>query len=259
MADSGRGTKDRWGPFQLGTCHEGLGPGLGQLYEAWREDTGAPVLLVRPGADVDWQPEGPLHIQLRFHPAGSTVSVEMEAPSAPDLSEVTNLLVLTTAAVTREEDRPQVRAHVASRPRPASPALPASRAPRTGRGWLLAGLAGLAMGAGVRLCLEREPVSAERHAAAPETELDAMALSGSTKPGPPAFAYPLPAKPFRNQAKAPCYPELDEVEINGGCWTTLKRRPPCLKNVQAEYKDECYLPISKDRDRGDQPKQSVEP
>jgi hypothetical protein len=259
LADSGRRTKERWGSFHLGACHDGLGAGLGELYEAWREDTGAPVLLVRPGANVDWQPEGPLQVQLRFHPAGSTVSVETEAPTPPDLSEVVNLLVLTTAAVTRVEEHPQVRAHVASRPRTAGSVIPSLRKPLIGRDWRLAGLVGLAIGACVWLCLEWKFATPELHTSAAETEPDAMALSGSTKPGQATLAYPLPARPFRNQAIAPCYPQLDEVEINGGCWTTLKRRPPCLKDVQAEYKGECYLPISKDRDRGDKPAQSLEP
>lgn len=250
---------DKWGSFQLGTCHDQLGPGLGQLYEAWKEGTGAPVLLVRPGTDVDWQPEGPLQVRLRFHPAGDTVSIEMEAPTPPALSEVTNLLVLTTAAVTRVEDRPQVHAHVASPPRTDIPFPAPPWARHNGRQWMLAGLAGLTMGVGVWLCLDSEPTRPERHTFAPERERDARFLSGSTKPGQPPIGYPLPAKPFRNQAAAPCYPELDEVEINGGCWTTLERRPPCLENVQAEHKGKCYLPISKDRDRGDRPGQSMNP
>jgi hypothetical protein len=57
------------------------------------------------------------------------------------------------------------------------------------------------------------------------------------------IAYPLPSKPFSDQAKAPCHPNLDEVEINGGCWVTLERRPPCRDN-QAEYQGKCYLPVS---------------
>jgi hypothetical protein len=61
--------------------------------------------------------------------------------------------------------------------------------------------------------------------------------------GPAVIAYPLPEKPFSDQAKAPCHPNLDEVEINGGCWVTLERRPPCRDN-QAEYQGKCYLPVS---------------
>ena len=37
----------------------------------------------------------------------------------------------------------------------------------------------------------------------------------------------------------------------------VARRPPCLKDVQAEHKGKCYLPISKDREG--KPAQSIEP
>ncbi|MET0400754.1 MAG: hypothetical protein ABW123_00060, partial [Cystobacter sp.] len=87
------------------------------------------------------------------------------------------------------------------------------------------------------------------------TEEEAQILTDSWPPAPKGFAYPLPSKPFSNQAAAPCYPEVDEVEINGGCWVALDRRPPC-RELQAEYKDKCYLPVTKSRTR---PAQSVQP
>ncbi len=43
--------------------------------------------------------------------------------------------------------------------------------------------------------------------------------------------------------KASCIPHEGEVEINGGCWVALEKRPPCF-NSQAEYKGKCYLPVS---------------
>lgn len=33
------------------------------------------------------------------------------------------------------------------------------------------------------------------------------------------------------------------VPINGGCWGTLERRPPCHEE-QAEYQGKCYLPVA---------------
>lgn len=39
------------------------------------------------------------------------------------------------------------------------------------------------------------------------------------------------------------YPNKGEVEINGGCWVELARRPPCY-GKQAEYRGKCYLPVS---------------
>jgi hypothetical protein len=55
-------------------------------------------------------------------------------------------------------------------------------------------------------------------------------------------AYPL-ARPFIDQAKAPCKPREGEVEIHGGCWVALEKHPPCFDN-QAEHGGKCYLPVS---------------
>ncbi|WNG28518.1 hypothetical protein F0U62_34335 [Cystobacter fuscus] len=265
MAKEKHWTRDRLGSFYLGASHDELGPGLGRLYEAWQEGTGAPVLLLQPGANVNWQPEGPLRIQLSFDPRWSTVSVKVEeAPAPPDLSDVANILVLTTAAITRVEDNPQVRAHVASSPRPhAMPSAPPppEREPRFGRGLALAALLVLSLGLGVWLCAEHGSAGPGLLSSAMETEgpskRHVWILGNSKYPGADAIGYPMPATPFDNQSTKPCYPELDEVEINGGCWFTVERRPPCLKDVQAEYKGKCYLPISKDR--GKKPVRSIEP
>lgn len=258
MADEKRGTIARLGPILLGPWHDELGPGLGRLYEAWQEDSGEPVLLLRPDTAVDWSPAGPLKLQVFFNPDVSTVTVKVEeAPAPADLTDVTNLLVMTTAAVTRVEDNPQVRAHIASKPRSRGrTSLPRSaRGPRLGLA--LGGLAALVLG--VWLCLERassEPtlVWAESLSDTPGAG-SAWILGNSEHPGTGAIAYPMPSKPFTNQAVSPCYPELDEVDLNGGCWFEVARRPPCLKDVQADYKGKCYLPISKDR--GKKPGRSV--
>jgi hypothetical protein len=265
MADEKHWTHDRLGSFYLGARHDDLGPGLGRLYEAWQEGTGAPVLLLQPGANVNWQPEGPLRVQLVFDPRWSTVTVKVEdAPAPPDLSDVANILVLTTAAITRVEDNPQVRAHVAAEPRPhamPSAPLPTAREPHFERGLALAALVVLLLGLGVWLCSEHDSIGPGH--ASPATATDAPTksrvwiLGNSKYPGAEAIAYPMPDKPFDNQSTKPCYPELDEVEINGGCWFEVARRPPCLKDVQAEYKGKCYLPISKDR--GKKPVRSIEP
>ncbi|MFY0582964.1 hypothetical protein ACN28S_59545 [Cystobacter fuscus] len=88
MADEQHWTSVRLGPFHLGASHDDLGPGLGRLYEAWHTDTGAPVLLLRPGGDVNWQPEGPWRVQLLFDPNWSSVVVKVEQAPAPlDVSD----------------------------------------------------------------------------------------------------------------------------------------------------------------------------
>jgi hypothetical protein len=74
--------------------------------------------------------------------------------------------------------------------------------------------------------------------------LDAPAVLVQTaKPTSSAITYPLPKKPFRNQAKTPCMPRKGEVEINGGCWIALEKRPPCYED-QAEHQGKCYMPVA---------------
>ncbi|WP_211241477.1 hypothetical protein [Cystobacter fuscus] len=122
-----------------------------------------------------------------------------------------------------------------------------------------AGLALLALGLGAGLLLAGKP----GHPPSPapvelsdiRSEVDAPIVTGSAPPAPTSLAYPLPKKPFRNQAITPCKPELWEEEINKGCWMALDQRPPCL-DVQAEYQGTCYLPVAKDRGR---PPQSARP
>ncbi|HZH79016.1 MAG TPA: hypothetical protein VEY88_23515 [Archangium sp.] len=58
------------------------------------------------------------------------------------------------------------------------------------------------------------------------------------------IAYPLPDKPFSNQARPPCRTNADHVAINGGCWMEIARRPPCHEE-QAEYEGKCYIPVMK--------------
>jgi hypothetical protein len=58
------------------------------------------------------------------------------------------------------------------------------------------------------------------------------------------LTYPLPAKPFRNQAVPPCETNKGAVEIKGGCWVALEQKPPCFSD-QAEYQGKCYLPVAK--------------
>ncbi|WP_420945112.1 hypothetical protein [Archangium gephyra] len=74
---------------------------------------------------------------------------------------------------------------------------------------------------------------------------------------PAGLTYPLPAKPFSDQAKAPCLPKKGEVEINGGCWKALEKRPPCYED-DAEYQGKCYAPVSA-RSRKPREPQSIQP
>jgi len=87
------------------------------------------------------------------------------------------------------------------------------------------------------------PPVAQWEAMRPRAWNRAPALINKRSLGVGPIAYSLPEKPFIDQAKAPCLTKEDEVEINGGCWMELARRPPC-REKQAEYRGKCYLPVS---------------
>jgi hypothetical protein len=232
------------GSFQLGRRYEEVGLDLGSLHEARHVGTGRAALTLLPGDRVEWQPEGPWRVRLSCEPELPSVTLEVEqAPASARVTELADILVLMTAAVERVEDNAQVQAHlVRGRVRPWA---------RWGPG-AVAGFAVLALGLGVWLYGASGPEHPEPTSPGVESQgpalTDAPDLIRAEDSQTPSVAYPLPAQPFRNQAKAPCRTEADEVDINGGCWMELARRPPCSV-TQAEYQGKCYMPVSKDRGR----------
>jgi len=240
------------GAFLLGRRYDEAGPDLGRLYEARHAATGRPALTLLPGERVSWEPEGDWKVSLFFDRESSAVTIRVdEAPPAARAAELANLLVLADASARRVEDSDPWQAHIASGP---------MRSPwRSRHMHSLAGLAGLFLGLGPWPSWQGgsiyPPLTAVVMASEAGAEKNAPLLTESKPPIPDALAYPLPSKPFKDQAAAPCQPKLFEEEINGGCWLALKRKPPCL-NVHAEHQGTCYLPISKNRGR---PPQAAEP
>ncbi|AKJ03478.1 Hypothetical protein AA314_05104 [Archangium gephyra] len=119
---------------------------------------------------------------------------------------------------------------------------------RSPRGLLVAGLTALALGALLlpRFSGESEGPDSEARASAGAlavAEVQAPVLVDLDGSGVPTITYPLPVRPFSDQAKAPCFPKSGEVEINGGCWVELAKRPPCYDD-QAEHQGKCYMPVS---------------
>lgn len=228
--------------FQLGRRYEEVGPELGSLYEARHADTGRAALKLFPGDRMEWQPEGEWRMRLSCQPEPPSVTLEVErAPAPVQVTELADILVLMTAAVERVEDNPEVQAHLAG----------GRESPR--KRWgprAAAGFAVLALGLGFWL----HGVNAPEHLEPTSPDVDSRTFPKTSAPTlvsadasqTTTIAYPLPSEPFRNQAKAPCKTKRGEVEINGGCWVELARRPPCFED-QAEYQGKCYLPVSKDR------------
>jgi len=248
VADEKSGEDREMGAFELGRRYDEVGPDLGRLYEARHGATGRPALTLLPGEGVEWEPEGDWEVSLFYKRKSASVTLRVDqAPASARATELANLFVLTDAAVRLVEDNPRLSAHLASGPM--------HRPWHVGLMPALAGVAGLFLALGVCLYGTRDSRCQPLAAPLVAAEIDAPLLSESEPRVPETLAYPLPARPFRDQAAAPCKPQVDEVEINGGCWLALKRSPPCL-DVQAEYQGTCYLPVAKHRGR---PPQAAEP
>lgn len=244
----------RLGPFHLGRRykHKDLGAGLGRLYEAHNVHTGASALVLMPDRHADWEPIEDWRISASSHVSPPHVVLEVEhAPTSGRLPALSELLDLLASALERVEQNAEVRAHLTREPiGPRRRWLGRSRRwLRSRRGLAITGLATVTLGVGLWLGFTgfdtgpaHEPRTAHGVAAEAAARLDAPIMIDKHDRGAAAIAYPMPGGPFRNQAKAPCFPDEGEVEINGGCWVALEKRPPCLKN-QAEYQGKCYLPV----------------
>ncbi|WNG24477.1 hypothetical protein F0U62_10955 [Cystobacter fuscus] len=252
MANEKRGGGSGWGPFERGGSYNEVDPSLGSLHDAWDVETGRAVLQLLPTDRVEWQPEGSWRISLfcKPHPAAVTVRVE-EAPGSMPVSELADILVLTTAAVTRVEDSPRLRAHLSSGLSP-----PPSNSRRS-MGCTGANRTGLSLGLSVWLLVSfsgsPSPLGRGEPAGSFSRE-GGSAFVDLAELNPSVLAYPMPEKPFRDQAVPPCKRNRSVVEINGGCWVELSQTPPCDSDT-AEYQGKCYMPGAKPKKLP----QSVEP
>lgn len=154
---------------------------------------------------------------------GMTLMVE-RAPEPTQVTELTNIFVQITAALTRVEDNPKVQAH---RARGTVPPWGRWAASALALGIMLLGMSKLALEVMAFWAPQGDRLA----------QLNAPTLTSTAEPSQTALAYPPPYEPFRNQAKAPCRVTLGVA-------------------IQAEDKGKCYLPVSKERDR---PAQAAEP
>ena len=263
MADEKKWKGGRLGPFGIGRRLEGVEPELGRLYEAHHVKTGAPAVVLVPGRSMDWEPEESWQVRVSSNEAPAYVALEVErGPALGTLPELARMFDLITSALERVERSVQARGHLTGQP-VGRVKLYVGRARRLLRSWrwrAAAGLALVTLGAGLWLLLSGAGSGGQHvaHGVALEalSQADAPGLISTYNLETGVIAYPMPAKPFRNQAVAPCKSKWDEVEINGGCWLELPRRPPC-KEVQAEHRGKCYMPVAKDR--GSRESLSIQP
>ncbi|HEX5747131.1 MAG TPA: hypothetical protein VFZ09_12885 [Archangium sp.] len=250
MAEKKTWKGGRLGPFHLGKRYKNVGTDLGRLYAAHDVDTGNAALVVMPSDNADlesWR----VRATSQAEPPYFALEVE-QAPASGRLPELSNMLDLLTSAVERLEKNEEARAHltggaVSTWKRWVGRMKRLLRSPR---GPLLAGLAALILGGLLWSRLGGDSTGSDGKARG-NTGAGALAMTDPQAPtlvdldpsDVPAITYPLPARPFSDQAKVPCFPKSGEVEINGGCWVALEKRPPCFEN-QAEYQGKCYMPVS---------------
>lgn len=256
QAEAGEEKSDQVGPYQIQEQVPHAAHSPGQLYRATHETSGATALVLKLSEKQGAAALKDVRVSLISSSASAGyVAMQVEQTPwsrAPDRQSVESL-VFTFESV-REAVRYMARA------------VPASYEPRFR--WRL-GL-GVASAAAVcalllALCLapETQPqrgpeplasappapgsqdkqLTAYSGAEGADAPLNATTLVQTEDPNSSGITYPLPAKPFGNQAKAPCKPRKGEVEINGGCWVALEKRPPCYDD-QAEYQGKCYLPVA---------------
>jgi hypothetical protein len=197
-------------------------------------------------------------VRASFQVTPPFIALEVEqAPDSGRLAELADLLVLLLAGLDAVRNNARMRAHLTRAPMGQRMGLPALK------GLAVAGLAVLALCGGLWLAMANRPMESSTPAPSTpgagelaDTGLQSSFLIDGEVQSPAGISYPLPDKPFQNQAKPPCITRRDEVAINGGCWVALERRPPCHEE-QAEYKGKCYLPVSSNR--GSRVPQSLSP
>lgn len=246
MADAKRGKAGRLGPYRLGRRYGLMDPemeDLGRLHEAHNMLTDSPALVLLPGPSASGVPEEDWTLLVKVQASPPYVAVDVkEAPASGEPAELAGLFEVLTRMMERVEWSDETRRHMRQ---------------QEGRGLRRGVLYGVGMSvAALGLFLlvthgrtHTESQSGEQHATtgaavqAVKERQGAPSLVNTGDVGPAVIVYPLPAKPFSDQAKAPCKSNLDEVELNGGCWMELAKRPPCGENY-AEYQGKCYVPVS---------------
>lgn len=235
----------RLGPFQLGKRYKHASAELGYIHEARNVQTGAPALVMMPGPRPTWGPKKSWRVRASFQSAPPFIALEVDqAPATGRLAELANQLTLLLAALEAVGSNPRMRAHLTGSPMGQWVKRPWLR------GLVAAGLAVLVLAGGLWWGISARPMdppsaspSALNLNGMSDTGLPSTVLIDGQAKGPAGIAYPLPDKPFTSQVRPPCRTNADHVEINGGCWVALERRPPCGEH--AEYQGKCYIPVIK--------------
>jgi hypothetical protein len=217
-----------------------LGGGLGRLYEARNTKTGNPALLLMPGPKGDLRAEEEWHVRATTSVTPPYLALEVEhAPVNGQLRQLTWMLERWAAALVRIDTRPEARAHLTGGAKEPRPPHPAGRLGSPGGALGLAALLAFAVVLWPRATVHhQEGHSQQVHSVAERP----VFIRSSDAPAPVIQGFPMPNKPFEGQKKPPCDAKRAEVEIHGGCWMEIARRPPCSEGA-AEYQGKCYVAV----------------
>jgi hypothetical protein len=247
----------RLGQLQLGKRYKHAAVEVGHVHEARNVETGAPGMVMMPGPRPTWSLKRSWQVRVSFQATPPFISLEVErAPASGRLTELATLLTLLAAALEAVGSNARMRAHLTREPMARWPSpLPLKALVAVGLAVLVLGGCFWLSGTGSReLAPPTPPPSTSGIGELADAGLRSHILVNNAEQGPKGIAYPLPDKPFSDQATPPCRTRRDEIAINGGCWMEIARRPPCHEE-QAEYQGKCYVAVAK-RTR---PPQSVSP
>jgi len=248
----------RLGLLQLGKRCKHAAAEVGHIHEARNVETGDPALVMLPGPRPTWALKRNWKVRASFQATPPFLSLEVEqAPASGRLTELATLLTLLAAALDAVGGNTRMRAHLTHEPMGRWPrSLSLKGLAAVGLAMLVLGASFWLSGTGSRELAPSTPLpSTSGLGELADAGLPSPVLVDGTPRSPTGIAYPLPDKPFSDQARPPCLTRRDEVAINGGCWLALERRPPCHED-HAEYQGKCYVPVGL---RGPRPPQSVSP
>jgi len=227
------------GPYHVTLRHRAIGGGLGRLYEARNNETGNPALVLVPGPKGDLRAEENWQVRVTANVSPPYLALEVEhAPVNGQPRQLSWMIERWAAALVRIDTRPEARAHLTGGAKESRP-RPAGRLGSPGGALGLASLLALAVVLWPRATVPPQEVHFQAvHSMAEKP----IFIRSSDGPVTGIEGFPMPNKPFEGQKKPPCDAKRAEVELHGGCWMEIARRPPCSEGA-AEYQGKCYVAV----------------
>ncbi|OJH34887.1 hypothetical protein [Cystobacter ferrugineus] len=241
MSDNSDWKGRQIGPYIVGERYLDIPEDEGRLYEAHHTETGEPALVLMPGSGDGWGTRAPWSARTTHFtdPPALVVHAEQSVQAeTPSLHELTLGFIRVSGGLASLDARDDAQIRFGR-----ETSLPGARFWKKGR--RAAGV-GAALVAGFLLLWPRAP---DQMKTCPEVNewiqstLKEPIVFSDRDDDLPIIGYPMPEKPFKEQATPPCIP-VTETEIRGGCWNQHKLDAPCPRGL-AEYQGHCYIPVRK--------------